>query len=481
MDTETLAVMELLPTFSQMQSEAWRSLPPTDAHAIGALSTSQLKAVMLIAMRELADGEAMTLGELADAIALKKSATSILVTALEDAGLAVRKADARNGRKVRIRLSAKGDGLARRITAGAARRVAQFLDSLTASERGTFVSVARKFTAFARRALVVAALAICVGCDVAPHSATEGRALVLHGNVDDRELKLAFVISERLARVVPEEGASVRKGDVVATCETVRLENDVAVATAATRGRDAELQVAEAQLHKAERGSRPEDVRAVAALKSGLSAKLKAAELTFERSRALVATRAVSQQDSDDAEAAYLFLSHAEEAVTALHARLVAGDRVEDRQAAAARKAAAEAALSEAKARLAVARQRVEDATLRAPADGVVRERILEPGEWTAPQKPVLTLARTDPKWVRCYVRETDLVRVPLGAKAKVSADARPQPFDGWVGYISPTAEFTPKNIETDELRPTLVYETRIYVKDPLGELKLGAPVTVTL
>lgn len=408
MDKETLAVMELLPTFSQMQSEAWRSLPPADAHAVGALSTSQLKAVMLIAMRELADGEAMTLGELADAIALKKSATSILVTALEDAGLAVRKADACNGRKVRIRLSAKGGCLARRITAGAARRVAQFLGTLTASERGTFVSVARKFTAFARHALAVAVLAVCVGCDVAPRPAPKSRALVLHGNVDDRELKLAFVISERLARVVPEEGASVRKGDVVATC-------------------------------------------------------------------------AVSQQDSDDAEAAYLFLSHAEEAVTALHARLVAGDRVEDRQAAAARKAAAEAALSEAKARLMVARQRVEDATLRAPADGVVRERILEPGEWTAPQKPVLTLARTDPKWVRCYVRETDLVRVPLGAKAKILADSRPQPFDGWVGYISPTAEFTPKNIETDELRPTLVYETRIYVKDPLGELKLGAPVTVTL
>lgn len=408
MDKETLAVMELLPTFSQMQSEAWRSLPPTDAHAVGALSTSQLKAVMLIAMRELADGEAMTLGELADAIALKKSATSILVTALEDAGLAVRKADACNGRKVRIRLSAKGGCLARRITAGAARRVAQFLGTLTASERGTFVSVARKFTAFARCALVVAVLAACVGCDVAPRPAPKSRALVLHGNVDDRELKLAFVISERLARVVPEEGASVRKGDIVAT-------------------------------------------------------------------------RAVSQQDSDDAEAAYFFLAHAEEAATALLARLVAGDRVEDRQAAAARKAAAEAALSEAKARLAVARQRVEDATLRAPADGVVRERILEPGEWTAPQKPVLTLARTDPKWVRCYVRETDLVRVPLGAKAKILADSRPQPFDGWVGYISPTAEFTPKNIETDELRPTLVYETRIYVKDPLGELKLGTPVTVTL
>ena len=83
MDKDTLSVMELLPAFGRMQGEAWRGLPPKDAREVAALTTSQLKAVMLVAMRELSGGVPMTLGELADALALKKSATSILVTALD--------------------------------------------------------------------------------------------------------------------------------------------------------------------------------------------------------------------------------------------------------------------------------------------------------------------------------------------------------------------------------------------------------------
>ena len=481
MDKDTLSVMELLPAFGRMQGEAWRGLPPKDAREVAALTTSQLKAVMLVAMRELSGGMPMTLGELADALALKKSATSILVTALEEQGLASRRADEENARKVRITLSRRGRSLAERVTTPASERVSAFLGTLGKVERTAFVSVARKFTAFVRgAAMCIALCAALAGCSESQNRQGED-GIVLHGNVDDREMQLAFVISERLEAVMPEEGETVKKDDIVAKCETVRLENDVAVAEATVKVREAELKAAEAILSKSENGSRKEDIAAVTALKSGIAAKLKAAKLTYERNRRLVETHAVSQQDADNAEAAYLFLSHAETTISNLLERLIAGDRMEDRASAAARKAAAEAALAEAKARLAVARRRVEDATLHAPADGIVRTRILEPGELTAPQNPVLTLALTDPKWVRCYVRETDLVRVKLGAKASVAADSRPEPFEGWVGYISPTAEFTPKNIETDELRPTLVYETRIYVKDPSGKLKLGAPVIVTL
>ena len=99
----------------------------------------------------------------------------------------------------------------------------------------------------------------------------------------------------------------------------------------------------------------------------------------------------------------------------------------------------------------------------------------------TSPQRPVLALALTNPKWVRCYLRETELAKHRLNDRATVKADGAPAPFEGWIGYIAPTAEFTPKNIETDELCPTLVYEVRVYVKDPQGLLKLGAPVVVEL
>ena len=98
-------------------------------------------------------------------------------------------------------------------------------------------------------------------------------------------MQLAFVISERLESVMPEEGETLKKGDIVAKCETVRLENDVVVAEATVKVREAELKAAEALLSKSENGSRKEDIAAVTALKSGIAAKLKAAKLTYERKR----------------------------------------------------------------------------------------------------------------------------------------------------------------------------------------------------
>jgi HlyD family secretion protein len=99
-----------------------------------------------------------------------------------------------------------------------------------------------------------------------------------------------------------------------------------------------------------------------------------------------------------------------------------------------------------------------------------------------SPQKPVFSLAITDPKWVRAYVSEPDLGKVHPGAAASVAVDSSPDHrFDGWVGFISPVAEFTPKAVQTVELRTSLVYEVRVFVKDPSDELRLGMPATVYL
>ena len=112
----------------------------------------------------------------------------------------------------------------------------------------------------------------------------------------------------------------------------------------------------------------------------------------------------------------------------------------------------------------------------------MVRSRIVEPGEIAAPQKPAFTLAITDPKWVRAYVSETDLGALHEGIKATVTADAfAGRGFAGWVGFISPVAEFTPKSVETPELRSSLVYQVRVFVEDPADELRLGMPATVHL
>jgi HlyD family secretion protein len=144
--------------------------------------------------------------------------------------------------------------------------------------------------------------------------------------------------------------------------------------------------------------------------------------------------------------------------------------------------AQAEAQLRADQAQLALLQQQLKDADLAAPLDAVVRSRIVEPGDMSSPQKSAFTLAITDPKWVRAYVADTDLGSVREGMSATVSVDAfNAQRFQGHVGFISPVAEFTPKSVETTELRSSLVYEIRVFVTDPDDVLRLGMPATVHL
>jgi HlyD family secretion protein len=106
----------------------------------------------------------------------------------------------------------------------------------------------------------------------------------------------------------------------------------------------------------------------------------------------------------------------------------------------------------------------------------------MEPGEMAAPEKPVLSLAVINPKWVRAYVAEPDLGKLQTGMAASVTVDSFPdRQFQGWVGFVSPVAEFTPKTVQTAELRTSLVYEVRVFVKDPVDQLHLGSPASVHL
>jgi HlyD family secretion protein len=211
--------------------------------------------------------------------------------------------------------------------------------------------------------------------------------------------------------------------------------------------------------------------------------------------------RGVSQEDVDNALAALtaaeakltvnqkaLDLAIAgprKEEIAEAEARLALNEKALDLAVAGPRKeeiAQAEAQLRGYEAQAAFLRQQLADAQLVAPADAVVRTRLLEPGDMASPQRTVFSLAITDPKWVRAYVSERDLGKIHPGMKASVTVDSFPgRLFDGWVGFISPVAEFTPKNVQTEELRTSLVYEVRVFVKDPSDDLRLGAPATVHL
>lgn len=292
--------------------------------------------------------------------------------------------------------------------------------------------------------------------------------LTLYGNVDLREVELAFTVQERVRRVLVEEGDVVRRGDLLAELDPVRLEAGLA-------GREAELEAARQQYLELERGSRPEEIRRAQADLSAAHAAQREAELRFQRIERLVREKLASPQSLDDARAALDTALARAEAAGASLSLVVVGPRKETVDAARARVRAAEAAV-------AAARKDLDDSRLLAPADGVIQARILEPGDVAGPLRPVFTLALTDPLWVRAYVSESDLGRVRPGAAAEVVTDSFPgKVYPGRVGYISPSAEFTPKSVQTTDVRSSLVYQVRVLVPDPGGELRLGMPATVRI
>jgi len=241
--------------------------------------------------------------------------------------------------------------------------------------------------------------------------------LTLYGNVDLREIDLAFNNGERIIQELVEEGDRVHRGQLLARVDTRRLAPQAAQAAA-------NVEVDKVNYANMKRQY---DRMAVLWNSSG--------------------ERAVSRQDFDTAKATM--------------------------DSAAAHEDAEEA-------QLALIRQQLSDAELYAPADATVRSRVMEPGEMASPARAVFTLAVTDPKWVRVYVAEPDLGKVHPGMRAGVSVDAFPgRTFPAWVGFVSSVAEFTPKNIETTDLRTSLVYEVRVFVRDPSDVLRLGMPATV--
>lgn len=297
------------------------------------------------------------------------------------------------------------------------------------------------------------------------------KAIVLYGNVDLRQADLPFNASERVTEVLVQEGDHVKLGQVMARLDPTRIAPQVAKA-------EADVAAAQQVVNRLHAGSRPEEIAQGRA--NVLSAEADAANARRQYDRLVELARsssgrAVSRQDLDSARAA-VDVADAKRAVNRKALDLqVAGPRKEDI-------AQAEAQLKADEAQLALLRRQLADTELHAPLDGVVRSRLVEPGEIVSPQKAAFTLAITNPKWIRAYIAEPDLGSVREGLAASVTTDAFPsRAFDGWVGFISPMAEFTPKTVQTEELRSSLVYEIRVFVKDPADQLRLGMPATVHL
>lgn len=292
--------------------------------------------------------------------------------------------------------------------------------------------------------------------------------LKLHGNVDIRQVDTAFEVSGRIVELTVEEGARVKRNQILATLESRRYQQRLARIAA-------EMSAQKEQLAALLAGTRKQEIELLRARVDAARAETENASQQVRRLQTLVRENLASQDNLDDALSAEK-VGQAQTRAAQKELDLgIAGPRKEDI-------AAARAQLDALQAALALARIDLDDTTLLAPQAGVVRERLLQVGDMAGPQRPVYSLALTNPVWVRAYVREVDLGVTQPGVPATILTDSGPpEGYAGWVGYVSPTAEFTPKNVQTEQLRTDLVYQVHIMACNPDGRLRLGMPASVTI
>ena len=289
--------------------------------------------------------------------------------------------------------------------------------------------------------------------------------LKLYGNVDIRQVSLAFEQGGRITELFAEEGDRVTRGQLLALVDVTSLKLE------ADRLR-AEIAAQEQNLLKMKNGNRPEEIaRAEAALRTA-EASLEQARRNDSRMASLRRGNSVSVQERENALTSLrVAQGQRDEAAHAL-ALLREGYRAEDIAMAAAQ-------LESARASLAIMQHNIELGELFSPTDAVVSSRLMEPGDMASSATPVFLLSLTSPKWVRAYVTEPQLGRIRHGMTADIHTDSFPDAVPGRVGYISPTAEFTPKSVQTEDLRTSLLYEVRIVADDVSDRLRLGMPVSV--
>lgn len=292
--------------------------------------------------------------------------------------------------------------------------------------------------------------------------------MILFGNVDIREVSLGFRVAGRLAKLSYDEGDPVKSGEVIAKLDDEPYRNQVASVTAQVKSLKERLTLRET-------GNRPQEISQAKSLVREREATAANAKRLFLRSEKTLVVNGISTQDRDNAEANY---HEAEARLTSARenlALLEAGFRIEDI-------AQAKADLGQAQAALANAELQVKDAVLTAPSDGVILTRAQEVGAILQVGTSVFTVSLQNPVWVRAYVHEPDLGRLHPGTQVEIYTDSRQdQPYSGQIGFISPRAEFTPKTVETTELRTSLVYRLRIVVTNPDEGLRQGMPVTIKL
>jgi HlyD family secretion protein len=352
------------------------------------------------------------------------------------------------------------------------------------------------------------------------HKADTLSGISVSGNIEATIADVSFKIGGRVVERPVDEGYMVKKGDLAALMDDSDLKCDVAMRVAELQtaqaalaeleagSRKEEIAAAKAAMHKAEfaladleAGSRPQEIKFAEASLSAADAQKAQTQADYIRAQQLIKQKMISNEQYDSAKAVSdVAVQRYREAVEHLalvkegsrkqqidEARaaynqskaqydlVMAGPRKETIDQARARVKQAEAALQ-------LAQTRLSYATLAAPMSGVVMSKNIEPGEYVAPGTPVVTVGDLVNVWLRAYIPETELGRVKVGQKAKVTTDTYPgKAYEGRVSFIAQEAEFTPKNVQTEKERVKLVYRIKIDITNPEMELKPGMPADAVI
>ncbi len=316
-------------------------------------------------------------------------------------------------------------------------------------------------------AIIAAAVAAGIGWLIVQRLAATPSPGTLYGNVEIRQVDLSFNAEGAVIAMPKREGDRVKQGEVIAELDPATYQSAFDLATARRDSSQAALDVLLA-------GTRPEDIDQARANFVSAQASLADAVATFGRQKDLAARNVSSQQQLDDARMA---IDSARAKVTQTQAALteaINGPRPEDI-------AAARANLRAAAATVELARTQLARTKLVAPANGTIMTRVIEPGTVVLPAATVYSMAIEDEVWVRAFAPETLLSRVVPGTEVTLTTDSAGKSYRCRIGYVSPVAEFTPKTVETPELRTQLVYRLRIRVENPDDDVRQGMPVTIQL
>ncbi|AXY32382.1 secretion protein HlyD [Yersinia pseudotuberculosis] len=291
-------------------------------------------------------------------------------------------------------------------------------------------------------------------------------SLTLYGNVDIRTVNLGFRVAGRLASLAVDEGDDIHPGQTLGKLDDGPYLN-------ALKQAQANVQSAQAQLALLKAGYREEEIAQVRSEVAQRQAAFDYADNFLKRQQGLWASKAVSANELENARTARNQAQANLQAAKDKLAQFLSGNRPQEI-------AQAEANLAQTEAELAQAQLNLQDTILLAPSAGTVLTRAVEPGTILSASNTVFTVSLTDPVWVRAYVSERHLGQAIPGSEVEVFTDGHPdKPYHGKIGFVSPTAEFTPKTVETPDLRTDLVYRLRIIITDADESLRQGMPVTV--